>query len=418
MLPTWLRSGESAPQPKRRRASIHTVGQMEEVAVQAYPREGLLFGERPDGSIAHISEVPSGLACNCRCPACGTPLVARRGEQLGHHFGHHGAAGERACAGGPETALHRFAKELLAAKLTLALPSMHRDGERQARFASGPYRFDAAVLEHRLEDIIPDVIVRRADRELIVEFCVTHACDAAKIAKIARLGTAAIEVDLSGLAQNAPRAELEAAIFERAPRRWLHNPKLGRTGGADGPVPSGITPASSRSLIALERAYAAAYREALSTPSRSLARPRIEADGLAHTIGLEVAGLGCFTAPPQNWQALILLNAMERALVGSPAAINAKAALQQVHEYGWRRSRFSRLSPAEAEALSSAQPTFAPPTEAIAAWAMALSRQGILVPSMARTQWVIRRETLHLVREARQAADAQDGSGRGSVHLP
>lgn len=391
---------------------------MEEGAVQAYTREGLLFGERSDGSIAHISEVPSGLACNCRCPACGTPLVARRGEQLGHYFGHHGATGERACASGPETALHRFAKELLATRLALALPPLHRDGEQRTLHAGGLYRFDAAVLELRLGAVIPDVIVRRANRDLIVEFCVTHSCDANKIAKIASLGTAAIEIDLSGLAPNAPRAELEAAILERAPRRWLHNPKLGRAGGTAGPVPSRITQASPRSLTALERAYPAAYREALSTPSRSLARRRIAADGLAHTIGLEVAGLGCFTAPPQDWQALILLNALERALVGGPAVVNAKAALQQVREYGWLRARFSRLSPAEAEALSSAQPSFAPPIEAITAWAMALSRQGILVPSMGRTQWVIRRETLLLVREARQAANAQEGSGRGSVHLP
>jgi hypothetical protein len=343
--------------------------------------------------------------------------VARRGEQLGHHFGHLGAAGERPCAGGPETALHRFAKELLAAKLALALPPLRRDGEQRAFYAGGLYRFDAAVLEHRLGAVIPDVVVRRANRDLIVEFFVTHACDAAKVAKIASLGTAAIEIDLSGLAQDAPRAEMEAAILERAPRRWLHNPRLGRAVDIHGTVPTRIAPASPRSLTALQRAYAAAYREALSMPSRSLARHRIEADGLAHTIGIEVAGLGCFTAPPHDWQALILLNALERALVGGPAVVNAKAALKQIRDRGRLHARFSRLLPAEAEALCSTHAAFAPPADAIAAWAMALSRQGILVPSMGRTQWVIRRETLQLVRKARQAANAQEGCGRGTVHL-
>lgn len=343
--------------------------------------------------------------------------MARRGEQLNHHFGHHNALGGHACTGGPETALHRFAKELLAAKLALVLPPLHRDGERQARYAGGFYRFDEAVLEHRLGSIIPDVIVRRADRDLFVEFYVTHACDAEKAARIADLGTAAIEIDLSGLAPNAPRAELEAAILERAPRRWLHNAKHGLAAGIDRPVTNRIAPFPQRCSSGLQRAYATAHRQALSTPSRSLARRRIEADGLVHAIGIEVAGLGCFSVSPHDWQAQLLMSALERALVGGPAVVNAKAALQQVREYGWLRARFSRLSPADAEALRSAQPLFAPPTEAIAAWAMALSRQGILVPTMGRTQWVIRRETLQLVRQARQAANAQEGGGRGPVYL-
>ncbi|WP_458439199.1 competence protein CoiA family protein, partial [Methylorubrum extorquens] len=315
---------------------------MLEGAVQADTREGLLFGERIDGSLAHVSEVPSGLACDCRCPNCGTPLVARKGEQLVHHFGHHGAAGERACAGGPETALHRFAKELLAAKLAFVLPSLHGDGEGRARYAGGFHRFDAALLERRLGAIVPDVIVRRADRDLLVEFHVTHACDTTKIAKIASLGIAAVEVDLSGLAQNAPRAELEAAILERAPRQWLHNPKLGVGSGASGPTMSSITPESRPPSAALERAYTFAYREALSARSQGLAGRLIEADDLACAIGIEVAGLGCFTASPRDWQAIILLNALEGALVGRSSIVSAKASLQQLRERGWLRTRFGR----------------------------------------------------------------------------
>ncbi|MBA9068313.1 hypothetical protein FHR71_002054 [Methylobacterium sp. RAS18] len=383
---------------------------MVEGAVQAYTREGLLFGQRIDGSLAHISEVPSGIVCNCRCPKYGTPLVARRGEQLGHHFGHYNAMGKRACAGGPETALHRFAKELLAAKLAFVLPPLHRDGEKRARYAGGFHKFDAALLEHRLGAIVPDVIVRRADRDLLVEFHVTHACDATKIAKIASLGIAAVEIDLSGLAQNAPRAELEAAILERAPRQWLHNPKLGVGSDAIGPIMSSITPESRRPSAALEQAYTFAYREALSARSQGLAGSLIEADDLACAIGIEVAGLGCFTASPRDWQAVILLNALEGALVGRSSIVSAKAALQQIRERGWLRTRFSRLPPAEAKALSAALPSYASPAGAITAWAMTLSRQGILVPSSARGQWVIRRETLQRVREARQRRNFQPGS--------
>lgn len=365
--------------------------------------ESLLFGERTDGTLAHISEVPSGIACGCRCPSCNRPLVARKGEQMGHHFGHYGAAGEHACRNGPETALHRFAKELLASRLTLVLPPLLNDGETRPYYTGGLYRFDAAALEKRLGAITPDVIVRRAHRDLLVEFCVSHACDANKVAKIASLDISAVEIDLSGVAHSASRAELEDAILNQAPRRWLHNPKLSQTPSAEPkPDPSRPAPHREHSIAALQRAYSSACREVLRMRSRSLSPGRISADGLSHAIGVEVAGLGCFNVAPADWQATILVSALDRALAGRSRFVSTKGALQLLRERDWLRLRFRRLSTTEATALNTALPSFAPPAAAIAAWSMALSRQGILVPSSVRGQWVIRRETLQQVREARQ----------------
>jgi hypothetical protein len=362
----------------------------------------LVLGERADGSLAHISEVPSGLACRCRCPQCGAPLIARKGEQLGHHFGHHGAADERGCQGGPETALHRFAKELLASGLALVLPPLQLEDAGPIRYPGGFYRFDGAALEHRLGTIIPDVIVHRGGRDLLVEFCVTHPCDPDKIAKIVALGIAAVEIDLSGLAHSVTRQELEHAILSQAPRRWLHNPKLPQVAAFSEPTRGRAASRPHRSTAALERAYVAACREVEAMRSVSLAHRRIVADGLSQAIGLEVAGFGCFTVPPHDWQAVILMHGVERALASGSGLVNAKAALQQIRERGWLRTRFSRLSAAEVAALSAALPSFASPDAAIAAWAMALSRQGLMVPSSARDQWFIRRETLQRVREARR----------------
>ncbi|GJD94774.1 hypothetical protein OCOJLMKI_1978 [Methylobacterium iners] len=320
-----------------------------------------------------------------------------------HHFGHYGAAEERACRSGPETALHRFAKELLASRLALVLPPLERGGEGRRSYTGGPYRFDAAALERRLGAITPDVIVWRADRDLLVEFCVTHRCDADKIAKIASLGIAAVEIDLSSVALSTSRPALEEAILNQAPRRWLHNSKLSPTPSAV-PKPELRRSAShwEQSMAALERVYLSAYREVQAMRSRSLDTNRIQADSLSHAIGVEIAGLGCFNVAPADWQAAILLSALDRALSGRPGFVSTKGALQQLRERGWLHKRFSRLSAAEVTALEGALPSFAPPAAGIAAWAMALSRQGILVPSSVRDQWVIRRETLQLVREARQ----------------
>lgn len=364
--------------------------------------ESLAFGERADGSLAHISEVRSGLACGCRCPTCGTPLVARKGDRVEHHFGHHGAAGERPCHGGAETALHRFAKALLASRLAFALPPLLRDGARQPLHGGGICRFDAAVLEHRLGPVVPDVIVRRADRDLLVEFQVTHACGPDKIARIAALGLAAVEIDLSRVASSAPRRELEDAILLHAPRQWLHNPKLRLApaevqGAAGRPTRSPVS-----AMAALGRAYARACREVQRIGVRSVAPARIQADGLAHAIGLKVPGFGCFDVSPSDWQALILMTALDRALIGRSCMVDLDVALRQVRERGWLRRPFRHLSGGDEAALRTARPDFAAPASALTAWAMALSRQGLLVPSGVRGQYVIRRETLQAVRAARR----------------
>ncbi len=40
------------------------------------------------GKMVYIEDVPNGLACNCICPQCHEPLIARNGGEIReHHFG-------------------------------------------------------------------------------------------------------------------------------------------------------------------------------------------------------------------------------------------------------------------------------------------------------------------------------------------
>jgi hypothetical protein len=112
-------------------------------------------------------------------------LVARKGQTNSHHFGHYGVPDEWSCAAGLETALHKFAKQTLERRLELVLPKLELkdDHKRWEGYPGGKFRFDTALLEQRLGDIIPDVIVRKGDRDLLIEFVVTHGCDPGKIAK-------------------------------------------------------------------------------------------------------------------------------------------------------------------------------------------------------------------------------------------
>jgi hypothetical protein len=133
--------------------------------------------------------------------------VARRGEIKVPHFAHYRS---EECKQARETALHMLAKEILEAELSLDLPEWPvTDGRRkevlQHRVA---YAFDGATLEQRLGEIIPDVIVRKAERELLVEIFVTH------------------EINLSALPHDAGREVVREQVLAQAPRRWLANPRL------------------------------------------------------------------------------------------------------------------------------------------------------------------------------------------------
>ena len=184
----------------------------------------LAYGLR-DERIVHIREVPSGLACDCVCPHCRVRLVARRGEIKAPHFAHYHS---EECKHARETALHILAKEILEAELNLSLPEWCvTNGFRKKILQPGvSYAFDGAALEQRVGEVVPDVIVKKAERELLVEIFVTHACDNAKVAKIRALELSAIEIDLSALPHDAGREIVREQVLAQAPRRWLTNPRL------------------------------------------------------------------------------------------------------------------------------------------------------------------------------------------------
>lgn len=355
--------------------------------------------------MAHISEVSSGLECNCVCPGCGTRLVARKGHKQDHHFGHHGVEDGRSCQTGPETALHKFAKEVLARHLELELPPLVV-GEGPGKwvgYSGGTYRFDAALLESRLGEIVPDVIVCKGERSLLVEFLVTHACDEAKIARISAMDVAAIEIDVSGLPRDTNRADLKEAILATAPRKWLHNPKLRAAQAERERQAYERDQVLARATAPLRRAYAAACAEVRAKQTSCLAYDRIVGRHLAHAVGIEVPGIGCFTVPPRDWQALILADAVDIAASGGKGLITTVGAMRKIRQRGWLRRRFSGLTAAEAAAIRADGTPFDHPANAVAEWAATLSRLGILLPAGAGDRWIVWQLTTRQMR-GRQTA--------------
>jgi len=181
----------------------------------------LPFGERANGQIVHISEVRNGLSCECVRPHCKARLVARKGPQKQHHFGHYAST---ECRHAYESAIHKLAKEILCKEKKIKIPEVKAEYMDMKEIIQREiiFELDEARLEEPISGIIPDVVALKRDRKLLIEIAVTHFCDSMKITKIRENNLSTIEVDLSQLSRDATALEIEEALLYSAPRAWVY----------------------------------------------------------------------------------------------------------------------------------------------------------------------------------------------------
>lgn len=177
-----------------------------------------------------IAEVQSGLACGCHCPACGEPLIARKGLKNVHHFAHHS---ESACASAFETSVHLMAKQIIAEEKKFKTPQtlvsdyhFNPMGTRVARGAVIPktsLSFTSVATEETISSMRIDSVGRQKQGQvLLIEVYVTHKVSEEKKEKIRSLGLSAIEVDLSGVDYNITRDELKELVVDSTNNKiWL-----------------------------------------------------------------------------------------------------------------------------------------------------------------------------------------------------
>jgi hypothetical protein len=180
------------------------------------------------GHLIHISLVESGLRCNCICPACNQKLIARKGAKTVHHFAHYKATD---CIGATETALHMAAKEILESHKRIQLPAVltslgSGQGMSICLFKKQILRFERVFLEKRIDRIIPDIIIEKQGRSLIIEITVTHGIDAIKKNRIKKLNISTLEIDLRNHVQHINADELEKIlIYGIGNKNWVYNSK-------------------------------------------------------------------------------------------------------------------------------------------------------------------------------------------------
>lgn len=188
-----------------------------------------------DGRMVTPAEVMSGRACDCVCPGCSVPLQARKGEQNVWHFAHDG----RACTTGAETAIHRMAKQILAAERTIKLPAVQVT--LSAVDAFGRERTVSALLAkpHVASYATVDLEVAHANRRADaigtsefgvqhwIEVYVRHAVDLDKARDLEAREYISYEIGLSDVHAYTSLEQLRTAIVASPERvKWISYPGM------------------------------------------------------------------------------------------------------------------------------------------------------------------------------------------------
>lgn len=190
-----------------------------------------LFAMDKEGRIRSVEEVTRGLACECICPSCGAPVIARQGAVREWHFAH---TAESDCKGGMETALHLAAKQLLLESGGLTIPEIRVQREVQlpdGRVGRGEaYRperwvdFQTVEAEKTVGTIRPDIVAAVGSEMLFIEIAVTHFVDEEKRSTLASYEAPTLEIDLASYQGQHWTWELlgDCVIENTLHKRWVH----------------------------------------------------------------------------------------------------------------------------------------------------------------------------------------------------
>lgn len=176
----------------------------------------LTYALDPSGKMVHIGCVERGLSCNCRCPKCQEPLVAKLGHEGGRqsHFAHQKGSD---CYGSYMTALHMLAEQIIKEEKTVMAPP-YKEIEKQQLF------FEQVEAEQRVErkDLQPDLVGVTSDgNRWCIEIRNTHEVDEAKKKKILESSITCLEIDV----REQTLESLKTFLLESLENReWINNP--------------------------------------------------------------------------------------------------------------------------------------------------------------------------------------------------
>ena len=168
------------------------------------------------GRMVYVGSVERGLSCNCRCPKCNEPLVAKLGHEGGRqpHFAHRKGSD---CHGYYMSALHKMAEQIIEEEMAVMVPAYKEIDKQKLEFVK-------IEVEQRVErkDLQPDIVgVTSNGLRWFVEIRNTHEVDEAKMAKLIESNITCLEIDV----REQTLEGLKKFLLESIEcREWINNP--------------------------------------------------------------------------------------------------------------------------------------------------------------------------------------------------
>ena len=180
----------------------------------------LIYAFNKENNLEHIDKVQNGIKCNCFCPGCKKPLIARnQGKIKEHHFAHQG---DKDCIHGYQTQLHLLAKEIFKDLKEIELPNIYYEVEPMLDVTfkeNNKITITSVNLENKISNIVPDILINSLNGlELIVEIKVTHGIDEIKLQKLRLLNMNCIEINLEDFVLKS-KDQLKSVLMKE-PTRW------------------------------------------------------------------------------------------------------------------------------------------------------------------------------------------------------
>jgi hypothetical protein len=307
-------------------------------------------------------------------------LIAKTNHPTPHfsHFANSACAG-----GGPETAIHLLAKEVIESHKRLFLPNLRAsfNGHGITLWKGRLVDFDSVTAESReLQSIVPDIRVRKSDRSLLIEIAVTHFCGTEKLATIRAKGIPAVEIDLSKVPKDADRAAIAKAVIHDAGRVWLFHPdidaKVNELRSKHETSEASKKQKFNNAVYRLLGDYQAGLDALAKYPPIKLSNAdEIHAVRLADHIGVYVDGAGCFAWPLDKWQLCIIRDyIIGQGLQGK--GYRAKAIFDHLKQTG--AISFPFVPPELEDVLESSPVGFITPYRAIESYLDHLATSGVI----------------------------------------
>lgn len=186
----------------------------------------LVYAVNSNNELVSIDEVPNGKKCNCICPECKGPLMAKQGPKRVHHFAHLNKANVREGCG-IMSSIHMLAQKIILEEKAVMVPEYHKVSPAHKVTFKNDLQSEKNIGDKGIRfDIYGET---NEEFGLGVEIFYTHKVDEDKRRIIIENELCCLEIDVKFVPNSSDSENLKENLRDflldsSEHREWINNP--------------------------------------------------------------------------------------------------------------------------------------------------------------------------------------------------